>query len=370
MSKTSEIPSPLIRARAAMREHGVDAVLGASPGLVAFLTGHVLPAYLSYPSRDGRLDKPTLALITQDSAATIGSTPAPEVGLAVPIGEQWRSIDDGPTQFASLVVAADEIGLNAGRLAVELAHVPAGALAALLEARDRLHVEPLGGLLRDAKAIKSDAEVAGILEALALCDAGQDAVRAAAAPGMTELDLYVAAVRGMNSPSDSLVIPLCELQVGPRTALIFGPPTSAVLHEGELVMCDLAPRHPNGWWGDCCMTVACGDVDESVRRDWRDLHDGLEAAREMLRPGVTAGQVHAAAARFVPDLGAHGGHGIGRDHYEEPVISPGSPERLAEGSVIVVEPGRYNDHRGMRIEHAFRVTPDGGERLSRFSLEL
>ena len=58
------IPEPLTRARSAMGEAGIDAVVAASPGLVSFLTGHVLPAYLAYPSRDGRLEKPTIALIT------------------------------------------------------------------------------------------------------------------------------------------------------------------------------------------------------------------------------------------------------------------------------------------------------------------
>src|SRR5205807_10469573 len=65
--------SPLERTREAMRAAGVDAVLAASPGLVAFLTGHVVPAHLAYPSRDGRLEKPTLALVTQDGAATADS---------------------------------------------------------------------------------------------------------------------------------------------------------------------------------------------------------------------------------------------------------------------------------------------------------
>ena len=66
----------------------------------------------------------------------------------------------------------------------------------------------------------------------------------------------------------------------------------------------------------------------------------------------------------------HVGHGIGRDHYEEPIIAPTRHELLQDGSVIVLEPGRYGDGRGIRIEHAFRVSVDGGQLLSSFPLDL
>ena len=63
----------LQRARQAMITAGVDAVLVGSPELVASLTGHVIPLHLAYLSRDGRLEKPTLALVTHDGLATICS---------------------------------------------------------------------------------------------------------------------------------------------------------------------------------------------------------------------------------------------------------------------------------------------------------
>lgn len=187
---------------------------------------------------------------------------------------------------------------------------------------------------------------------------------------MSELDLYSTAVRAMNEASDNQVLSLGEIQVGARGEGIAGAPTSARIGDGELAMCDLAPRHPNGWWGDSCMTVACGEPSREAAAHWRRLCDAMEAARELLRPGVSAGEVHAAAVRHVPDLPGHAGHGIGRDHFEEPALVAGNPEPLEEGSVIVIEPGVYGNGRGMRIEHAFLVTDEGGLPLSRFALEL
>lgn len=366
----SPTAAPLERARHAMAEHGIDAVVAASPGTVAFLTGHVMPAHLAYPSRDGRLEKPAVAIVTADAAVTVAVAPTPTVGEAVAYADGAGGLNDGPAAFGAIVSAATAIGLRAGRVAAELAWLPAGAYAALTEGSARLDVRPLDGLLRAAKAGKSDEEAAGVAAAVALCDAGQDAVRAATAPGRTELELYSAAVRAMNAAADSLVISLGEIQVGRRGELMMGPPTDAPIADGELAMCDLAPRHPNGWWGDSCLTVACGEPAPAARTAWRELMDGMEAGREKLRPGVAAGDVYAAVARFAGELPGHAGHAIGRDHYEEPALVPGNPEPLPEGAVIVLEPGRYGDGMGIRVEHAFRVTPDGGERLSTFSLEL
>src|SRR5207248_4074522 len=141
----------------AMRVAGVDVVLAASPGLVAFLTGHVLPAHLAYPSRDGRLEKPTLALVAQGAALTVGVDPRPAVGEAVSYGSGSSGLADA--RFAALADAA--AGLDLGRrLAAELAWVPAGALAALQERRPGLEVRPLDGLLAEAKAAKSREEIA------------------------------------------------------------------------------------------------------------------------------------------------------------------------------------------------------------------
>jgi Xaa-Pro aminopeptidase len=360
----------LERARLALAERGIDGALVSSPGLVAFLTGHVMPGHLGFPSRDGRQEKPTLALVTATDAVTVGVAPRPGVGDAYSYGDGGSGLADGPDAYAALAEAITALGLTHGRLATEAGLLPAAAIEAVRAAAPQLETVPLNDALRYARAPKSDSELAGLREALALCDAGQDAVRAAVAPGATEGDLYAAAVAAMIARAGDYVVPLAEIQVGARGELGMGGATAAAVRDGELAMSDIAPRHPNGWWGDSCLTVACGEPGADVRVRWRRLMDGLEAGRESLRPGVTAGEVYAAVARHAGEQPGHAGHAIGRDHYEEPKIVSGSPEPLVEGAVIVLEPGHYADGRGLRVEHAFRVTTDGGEPLSVFGLEL
>jgi Xaa-Pro dipeptidase len=329
-----------------------------------------MPANLAFPSRDGRLEKPTLALVGADEAVTVGTIPRPERGLAQPYGEGARGTFDDPAAFEAVVQAARTLGLEGGRVAVEMTWVPAGAVAALEAAMPRLQITPLGPLLTRAKAEKSEEELAGLREALELADAGQVAFRAAVAPGVSEVELYSAVVRAMDERAGGMALALSEIQVGTRTEVGMGPPTALRVQQGELAMCDIAPRHPNGWWGDCCSTVACGKPSEHQRRIWQELRDGLEAGGEALRPGVQAGAVYAAVVKYAGELTHHAGHGIGRDHFEEPVIRPGVKDEIPEDAVIVLEPGRYQDGFGIRIEWAFRVTPGGGEPLTHFPLEL
>lgn len=364
----AEVAAPLERAREAMLTAGVDAVMVASPGMVAFLTGHVVPAQLAHPSRDGRMEKPTIAIVTAEDVATVGPWPDPSHGRSMALVS--GGLDDSPAGFDPLVTTACELGIDDGVVALEAAFVPAAAAQGLREGLAGARFRPLDGLLRRVRAQKSESEREGILAALALCDAGQDAARAAVIPGASELDLYCAAVVAMNGVGVDQVLSLGEIQVGRRGERIAGAPTSAPIAVGELAMCDLAPRHANGFWGDSCMTVACGEPSPLQTGDWERLRNALEAGRRMLRPGVAAGDVQRAVTEVLPTMLGHAGHGIGRDHFEEPILLKDNPELLEEGSIIVIEPGIYAEGLGMRIEHAFEVSDDGGIPLSRFDLGL
>ncbi|MFB6177975.1 MAG: M24 family metallopeptidase, partial [Halobaculum sp.] len=88
-----------------------------------------------------------------------------------------------------------------------------------------------------------------------------------------------------------------------------------------------------------------------------------QAGVEAVAPGVTAGEVDAAAREVIEDAGFGAefihrtGHGVGLDVHEEPFIVAGNDRELEPGMVFSVEPGIYlPEEFGVRIEDLVVVT--------------
>ncbi|MDW5598435.1 M24 family metallopeptidase, partial [Conexibacter stalactiti] len=155
---------------------------------------------------------------------------------------------------------------------------------------------------------------------------------------------------------------------GPRPAGAGAPTSARVVGDGELILCDLAPR-VGGHWGDSCATVAVGEPPAAARAAHRRVHDALQRAIDAIRPGASAAEIDA-LTRAGLDYPHHTGHGIGSSYHERPRLVPEAPGLLREGMVLALEPALYADDFGIRLEHVVRVTADGCEVLSRHRLEL
>ena len=219
--------------------------------------------------------------------------------------------------------------------------------------------------------MKDDDEVEAIRAAIAVCDAGQAAARAAAESGMTELDLWAAVRAAIDGAAGGRAALLADLVSGPRTAEIGGPPSTRELRPGDPVLCDLVPR-PAAYWGDSCATfVVDGEGSPGLREAHRRSREALSRAVELVRPGARAGDIDA-AIRSGLDYPHHTGHGLGTGYHEEPRIVPGSDTILEPGMVVALEPGVYDEDagEGVRVEQIVVVTDDGCEVLSSHDLDL
>jgi Xaa-Pro dipeptidase len=347
------------RALEIARRVGAEAVLAASPATVTWLTGYAAdietgpsPFALS-PLALLAPDEPPTLIVSEDEAAAAAATgcqaacyPGYGLGLLDPAGHA-----------AQALVRA----VGKRRVATEPAALPA-ALACQLSWVDA------GRELAAARAIKDPDEVERLRRAIALCDAGQRAARALAAPGMTELELWTAVRAAIEKEAGGRTPLVADLVSGARTGAIGGPPGGRTLAEGDLVLCDLVPRR-DGYWGDSCATFALGEAAASARTRQRATREALAAVAEAVRPGVRAGDLDEIARRRL-DYPHHTGHGLGAAWHEEPRIVPGSQTALAAGMVIALEPGSYGDGEGVRLEQVVLVTEDGCEFLSGHELEL
>lgn len=346
------------RALEICRAAGADVVLAAHPATVTWLTGYpvdvetgpspfaLAPLAVLVPG-----SAPVLVVCEDeaDAAAATGCEVASYPGFGL-----------GPVDPLAGAAVALAALVGGARVATEDGTLPA-ALAAPLERVD------VGAALARARAVKDPDEIELLRAAIAVCDAGQAAAHAHAAPGLSELELW-AVVRGaMETVAGSRLPVLADLVSGERTAEVGGPPGGRVLGEGDLVLCDLVPRVA-GYWGDSCSTFAVGAASGPARRAHERVRRGLARAVELVRPGAVAGEIDA-AVRALLDYPHHTGHGLGTAWHEEPRLVPASATVLEEGMVVALEPGTY-EGAGVRIEQVLLVTSGGHEVLSGHELAL
>lgn len=142
-----------------------------------------------------------------------------------------------------------------------------------------------------------------------------------------------------------------------------------VLAVGDPVVVDLGGALPSGYQSDCTRTHVVGDparAPQEFLQAYSVLEDAFNAACDAARPGITAGDLDA-AARNVIERAGYGeyfthrlGHGIGLSGHEQPFIIAGSDVVLRENMVFSIEPGIYKPGQwGMRIEDIVRLTADG-----------
>ena len=157
---------------------------------------------------------------------------------------------------------------------------------------------------------------------------------------------------------------------------------SGPLSANEAIIIDIFPRSKaTKYNADMTRTFCVGEPTTRLR-EWYNLTErALEAALDVIEPGVTGQEVHAAACEVYEDAGQptfrtdpetetgfiHStGHGIGLDVHELPRLASGGG-KLESGHVITVEPGLYDPTvGGVRIEDLVVVTENGYENLTSY----
>jgi len=161
---------------------------------------------------------------------------------------------------------------------------------------------------------------------------------------------------------------------------------SGPLAANDPIIIDIFPRDKStSYHSDMTRTFCKGDPSEALG-EWYELtNKALAAALDVVEPGNTGGDVHAAACEVYEDAGLptfqtdprtetgfiHStGHGVGLDVHERPRLSTDGGD-LTAGQVITVEPGLYDPAvGGVRIEDIVIVTADGYENITNYPIEL
>jgi methionyl aminopeptidase len=229
-------------------------------------------------------------------------------------------------------------------------------------------------------------------------------LKAMVAEGVTTHDLEVAAERmiadagaspafkGYYSQAAGTKYPFA-LCTSVNEEVVHGMPSAKrKLKSGDIVSIDTGVLL-DGYFGDSAVTVAIGEVNESVKRLLKVTEESLELALDRARAGNRLFDVCGTVEKYVTLNGfsivrEFVGHGIGTSLHEEPQVPNyvdrrGENPRLKPGMVLAIEPmvnagkaetkvlsdkwtavakdGSYSAH----FEHMVAVTDNGPWVLSR-----
>jgi methionyl aminopeptidase len=151
--------------------------------------------------------------------------------------------------------------------------------------------------------------------------------------------------------------------------IVHGIPGDRVLDEGDIISVDIGAI-VEGFHGDSAWTYPVGRISVEAARLLQDTEDALYAGIAAARAGNRIGAIGAAVEAFARPLGygiveGYGGHGIGRQMWEEPHIpNHGSPEQgptLRPGMTLAIEPMLNLGDKGTRVldDDWTVVTADG-----------
>ena len=256
--------------------------------------------------------------------------------------------------------------------------LPSPARTAVTDAMPALHLIPLsealGALpvlatevLRELRMVKDDAEIDALRRAGQAIDRVHARMGEFLKVGRTEAAVaadITAAILDEGHTEAAFVI----VGSGPHGADPHHEVSERVVESGDVVVIDIGGPVEPGYNSDSTRTYSMGEPDPGVAEKFAVLEQAQAAAVALVRPGVTAEAVDAAArdllaAQGLAEVFVHRtGHGIGLSVHEEPYIVSGNAIELTEGMAFSVEPGIYfRGEWGARIEDIVIVTADGCE---------
>ena len=360
------------RIRAALESIDLEALIVTTPANIRYLTNHTGTAGTLVVTSDA------LHLLVdfryEEALRELQASPA-----ACPALATWpvpASYDEALVGCLS-EVGVTSVGFEASHLTVARHHW----LTATLEARAAdISLRATDRLVEHARMVKDPFEISRLRESAARLSAVAEAAFAAAREGRTEREVAAAieaALRaaGYERPAFDTIV-----ASGPHGALPHHRAGGRTLTAGDLVVLDFGGVL-DGYCCDLTRTVPIGPPSPEARRVYTAVRDAQQAAIDVVRPGIPATAVDAAARQVLDARGlgkafGHGtGHGLGLDVHEEPRITRPRTDvpavSLEPGMVFTVEPGAYlAGWGGVRIEDDVLVTETGCEVLTAVTRDL
>jgi Xaa-Pro dipeptidase len=238
--------------------------------------------------------------------------------------------------------------------------------------------------MMEARAVKSPDEQNGLRIVASICDAFHYEMSQFLKPGLTENQVaafgfeYLYSFPGTEDVEDVIV------SSGPNAWPNWRNFSDRIIRPGELVIIDVAALTWNGFKSCVYRTYCVGGKPTAEMRDYYSVAlDWLQRSITAVRPGITTADI---ASEWPSAMETWGyadedeaaanlwGHGLGLAQYDPPVISRiwslDHPQEIEQGMVFALETQHGKVHEfGVRLEEMLIVDKDGYELITSFPID-
>jgi Xaa-Pro aminopeptidase len=274
----------------------------------------------------------------------------------------WRDGEDPYALVAGALPGMSEIG-------VEKEHLSLASAEVITSRTGISELVDVGEEIRRMRLRKSEDEIISLHRAAEITDTVTAKLWERIKKGQSEIEVALIIGALIGEFGGTLSFPPL-VQSGSNSALPHLEPSNRKLEAGDLVLLDFGAAS-RGYKADTTRMAVVGKPSakhEEIHGVVLAAHDAAIAA---IKPGITTGDVDAAARRVIeqagygPNFFHRVGHGLGLEGHEDPSLDPGSTTVLEPGMVFTVEPGIYiPGFGGVRIEDDLVVTETGYELLT------
>lgn len=205
--------------------------------------------------------------------------------------------------------------------------------------------------------LKSTDQIAVMREAGLVVARALEAMRVAAAPGVSTADLDEIARTVLAQAGATSSFLGYDIGSGPYPGVICASVNDRVVHgipsaaeklrDGDLISVDFGAI-VDGWHGDAAISIPVGDVTDEVAGLSNACRESLWAGLAVARAGGRLTDISHAVEKSIRAAGAYGivagygGHGIGTEMHMDPHVlnygRPGKGPRLTPGMALAIEP--------------------------------
>jgi Xaa-Pro dipeptidase len=362
---TDEIERRYANARAALGDHGLDALLVCGSeytgfeGAVTYLSGFVIVHRYAY-----------VLLPAEGEPAIVFPAEARYVGEH---GTTWideQVFAEHPGTWLAERLRGKRVGVYGLDFVMAVRDY-----RALAEAAELVSFDVEFDLTR---AVKSGAELESVRDSARINEEGFRIFLAAFEAGRSEAELLAPCERffveqGCGRLTMDMVLVGENGAASPEFRIASAERT---IEAGDLVLPSLEIAGPGGHWVEISRAISAGPPEDEAKRMLEAYDEYFETARDAMRPGATAHDVHRAVARGFLDrgyrLGHVTGHSIGMTMIEHPKIGEGVETELRENMVFSMHPHAITpDGNGcLYMQDTWLVTSEGGRPLADLPMQI